>query len=268
MSFVSIFKYVFKRFSSVSSKRQLFSIPSTALYQLNFAMSAPFPSPTKTWHTKAYDGINPTRPELSLAGRSAFVTGAGGSIGAAIVRAFAQAGVAHIALVGRRIEPLNAVKEEIEKSYSTQALVLSADITNKNSIDKALASFREHVGKPLDILVSNAGFLGKPTATAKANAEEWWQPFTTNVLGSFLTIQGFIPVATSNATIINISSAVAHVAPLPDVSAYAASKAATAHVVDYLQHENPDLRIYNLHPGVILSDMNRESGIPAMDEGQ
>lgn len=71
-------------------------------------LSAPegFPVFTKRWHTKRYSTISPTRPENAAFGKIVIVTGGGTGIGAAIAKAFAEAGAAGIGLIGRREEPL------------------------------------------------------------------------------------------------------------------------------------------------------------------
>jgi hypothetical protein len=57
---------------------------------------------TKTWHSKPYPAISPTRPELSVAGKNIVVTGCGAGIGKAIAMSFAQAGASSITIHGRR----------------------------------------------------------------------------------------------------------------------------------------------------------------------
>ncbi|KAK6953565.1 hypothetical protein Daesc_005870 [Daldinia eschscholtzii] len=56
---------------------------------------------TGTWHNDPYATISPQRPELSAAGKTAVVTGAGSGIGRETARAFAAAGAKHVPLLGR-----------------------------------------------------------------------------------------------------------------------------------------------------------------------
>jgi len=55
-----------------------------------------FPTFTKTWHTSPYAAISATRPELSTAGKSIFITGGGSGIGPGIAHAFATSGAKKI----------------------------------------------------------------------------------------------------------------------------------------------------------------------------
>ena len=51
--------------------------------QESYALESPanmgliIPTFTEKWHTTSYDAINPSRPELSAAGKSIVITGAG-----------------------------------------------------------------------------------------------------------------------------------------------------------------------------------------------
>jgi NADPH:quinone reductase-like Zn-dependent oxidoreductase len=103
---------------------------------------APFPSPTSTWHTKTYQSISPTRPELSAKGKTVVVTGGGTGIGAETARYFAEAGASRIAIFGRREQPLLDTKASIEHKFpDVEVFVASTDVTNKNEVDAAFAKF-------------------------------------------------------------------------------------------------------------------------------
>jgi rhamnose utilization protein RhaD (predicted bifunctional aldolase and dehydrogenase)/NAD(P)-dependent dehydrogenase (short-subunit alcohol dehydrogenase family) len=89
--------------------------------------------------------------EKRLARHVVAVTGAGGAIGAAIARAFAAEGadVAIIDLDETRAEATRA-------AIGGRALAVGCDVTDKASVDDAMARIAGHFGG-LDILVSNAG---------------------------------------------------------------------------------------------------------------
>ncbi len=91
------------------------------------------------------------RARKPLAGQVAVITGAGGAIGAATARAFAQAG-AEVALLDLDVEAARAKAAEI----GPQALALACDVTNSESVAQAYAQIVRRFGG-VDILVSNAG---------------------------------------------------------------------------------------------------------------
>ena len=69
----------------------------------------------------------------SLQGEHVVITGGGTGVGAEIAQCFAQAGAA-VTILGRRLEPLQEVAEDIG------ALALTADVTNRASLDAACGS--------------------------------------------------------------------------------------------------------------------------------
>lgn len=89
-----------------------------------------------------------------LAGRVAWVTGAGSGIGEAAASALAGAG-ATLVLTGRRPEPLEAVAAAIAAAGGS-ALVLPGDLTRRETAGEIVAQVVRRFGL-LDILVNNAG---------------------------------------------------------------------------------------------------------------
>lgn len=89
-----------------------------------------------------------------LAGKVAWVTGAGSGIGEAAAIALAQEG-ATIVLTGRRKEPLENVARRIRELGGT-AHVQPADLMQASQVQKVGAFIKNTLGR-LDILVNNAG---------------------------------------------------------------------------------------------------------------
>jgi NAD(P)-dependent dehydrogenase (short-subunit alcohol dehydrogenase family) len=92
-----------------------------------------------------------TRMEPPLAGQIAAITGAGGAIGAATARVFADAGAA-VALLD--VDP--AAAGEQAKKIGAFALPVACDVTNTISVRAAFDRVAAHFGG-VDIVVSNAG---------------------------------------------------------------------------------------------------------------
>jgi NAD(P)-dependent dehydrogenase (short-subunit alcohol dehydrogenase family) len=218
-----------------------------------------FPAPTATYHHKPYPAIDPTRPELSAKGKSIVVTGGGTGIGAEIARYFAKAGASRILIIGRRESPLLTTKASIEKDFpAVDVSYASADATKKSEIDAAFASFAKDV--KINVLVSNAGVLGNRSSIRDANMDKWFSGIETNLKGSFTVAQSFLGHAAPEAVLINVSSGVAHINVNHDGSSYAVAKAAGIRFFSALAHEHPELTIYNLQPGMVITDMAKEAG--------
>jgi NAD(P)-dependent dehydrogenase (short-subunit alcohol dehydrogenase family) len=181
------------------------------------------------------------------------VTGGAGAIGSATVEAFAKAGAGLVGLVGRTKETLASTKEKFESRYPKTKFVIGvADVANSESVEAAFKEFRQHAAGPLDILVSNAGYLSTLGPLLTSASDDWWKGFEINVKGAFNVVRAFLAVATPTATVISISTAAAYVY-VPGLSAYSASKLGAIKILEYLQVENPDLHVVSVHPGIIES---------------
>lgn len=226
-------------------------------------MDAP-PTYTKTFHRTTYPSISPTRPELSLAGKTALITGAGSGIGAAIAHTYAAAGAANLLLMGRTAARLEAVKQSIAAAHPSTAVALFAgDITSAGDVAAAFAHLRAAFGAAttLDALVANAGHLPAPAPLATADPDDWWRAYEVNVKGVFLLAQHFVRCAAPGAVFVNTSTMAAHVGCAPAFSGYVGSKVGAAKVVEGLQGEVPGLRFVNVHPGVVETGMFVKSGM-------
>ena len=89
-----------------------------------------------------------------LAGKVAWITGAGSGIGEAAAIALAGEG-ARVALTGRRREPLQSVADRIAEAGG-KALFAPGDLGEPDTASRIAATIARECGR-LDILVSNAG---------------------------------------------------------------------------------------------------------------
>jgi NAD(P)-dependent dehydrogenase (short-subunit alcohol dehydrogenase family) len=229
---------------------------------------APLPCPTKEWHSTSYQAISPSRPELSVKGKVILVTGGGAGIGASITRSFAEAGASHIAILGRRQAVLEATASEIGTAFpATKIHTYSADITDRDAIFKAFQDYSSAVGK-IDILVSNAASGETSLPIKDAEVSKWFGEVETNIKGPLHLIQAFLSgPGKPDGQIINITSGLSFIWG-PGMSAYAVSKEAGVRLFEIAGMENPELRIVNVQPGIVPTDMNRRGTIPAQDDSE
>jgi citronellol/citronellal dehydrogenase len=92
--------------------------------------------------------------EDANAGRVAIVTGGGTGIGRATARELARTG-ARVAICGRRPEPLEAVRSELEAA-GRQVLATTCDVREPDQVEAFLDAVGERFGT-VDVLVNNAG---------------------------------------------------------------------------------------------------------------
>ncbi len=159
----------------------------------------------------------------SLAGKTAFVTGASQGIGRAIALALAAAG-ARVALAARNAEKLAGVAAEIA-SAGGEAHPYPLDIAQEASI-KEVAKRALAAHGTVDILVNNAG-ITRDGLMMRMKRPDWDDVIATNVTGAFLLTQALLPtmVKARWGRIVNISSIVGQAGQAGQVN-YATSKAA------------------------------------------
>ncbi|KAH6995553.1 hypothetical protein BKA56DRAFT_650426 [Ilyonectria sp. MPI-CAGE-AT-0026] len=221
---------------------------------------------TKVNHHKPYPFISPTRPELTAAGKNVVVTGGASGIGKAIAVAFSQAGAKSVAIISRRLNRLEAAAAEIMAAGpATRVVYESADLTDRAAVDGAMKSITDQVGK-IDIFISNAGILQDSASVVGYDVRELTRGFELNVIGPFNAVQAFVPHAAPGSMLFNVSSSVAHIAPIPGMFAYAATKAAIIKMFDYVAAENPGLHVVHVQPGLVDTEMNVDSPVKGQDE--
>ena len=119
-------------------------------------------------------------PDL-MAGQVALVTGSGSGMGRATAIEMASCG-ARLALFARREEPLEETAEMI-RAAGGEALVVSGDIRDENSIEVAMQRIKDHYGQ-LDVLVNNAG--GQYIAAARDITNKGFEAvIRNNLIGSW-----------------------------------------------------------------------------------
>lgn len=122
------------------------------------------------------------RPDL-FQGQTIVVTGGGSGIGRCTAHELASLG-ADLALVGRKIEKLEAVKAEIAQTCGVKVSVHSCDIREEELVTATVAEILSEHGK-IDHLINNAG--GQfPSPLSSINAKGWETVVRNNLTGGFL----------------------------------------------------------------------------------
>ncbi len=121
-----------------------------------------------------------------LEGRVALVTGASRGLGASIAVALAKEG-AHIIATARTEGGLTELDDQI-KAAGGSATLVPLDIKDFAGIDRLGAAIFER-WKKLDILVGNAGVLGKLTPMAHVEPKMWDDVMGVNVTANYRLIR-------------------------------------------------------------------------------
>lgn len=154
-------------------------------------------------------------------GKTVVVTGGGGGIGGATCRRFAAEG-AKVAVYDVNLEAAEAVAKAIRDSGG-RAQAFRCDITQRASVDAAVAATREQLG-PVDVLVNNAGWdVFKPFT--KTEPAQWERLIAVNLVGALHLHHAVLPqmVEQKAGRIVNIASDAARVGSSGE-AVYAACK--------------------------------------------
>ena len=147
---------------------------------------------------------------------------------------------------GNEAELLEKAKEK-----GVQINIVSLDVTQTQSIQKAVKSVIEKEGK-IDVLVNNAGF-GLLATLEEGSDEEMFKQFDVNVFGLIKTTREVLPFMreAKSGVIINISSFLGKMG-LPLLSHYNASKYAVEGITDSLRFEVApfNIRVHSVLAGL------------------
>src|SRR3954447_11565089 len=127
----------------------------------------------------------------NLAGKIAWVTGAGSGIGEAAALALAREG-ATVVLTGRRRAPLEAAAKTIGERGGT-AFVEAADVTDKAAVRAAAAAIDARHGR-LDIVVNNAGTNIPDRRWARLTQDGIDTLIQGNLTSAFYVVQAALPI--------------------------------------------------------------------------
>lgn len=180
----------------------------------------------------------------ALAGRSAFVTGSSGGIGAAIAGALAREG-ARVGLSGRDEATLQAAADRLGGDVTAFA----GDLTDDETLVRIAQEVTERFAG-LDILVHSNGIHGSG-GLAEAAIEDFDRMWRANVRAPLLLTQQLLAaLREAEGQIVFVNSSVG-VGTRPGVGHFAATQHALRALAETLRGElNPSgIRVLNAYPG-------------------
>ena len=186
---------------------------------------------------------------------SVFITGGSRGIGAACVRAFAEAGRLAAFTYSARRDKAETLSAE------TGALALCADSADRDAVESAVKTARESLGA-IDTVVCNAG-IAQQKLFQDITDDEWLTMLNVNLMGAVRTIRAALPdmLHRQKGSVVIVSSMWGERGASCE-SHYAASKAALIGLSKSLALElGPSgIRVNCVAPGVIDTDMNAMHG--------
>jgi len=174
---------------------------------------------------------------MKLKNVNALITGGSQGLGKAIAECFLREG-ANICICARNENELAATHAELETKFpSNRVLAKPCDVSNESQVNE-LVSFVLHEFGSLQALVLNAGIYGPMGPTESVSLDDWRRAMEINLFGVLLPCRALIPhfKKAGGGKIIVISGGGA-TNPLPNISSYAASKAAVVRLAETLAEE-------------------------------
>ena len=187
-------------------------------------------------------------------GKTAIVTGAGGTIGRALATTLAGAG-ARVVCVGRRMDPVRETAAVIAGSGG-KALALQADVTDPVQVERMASEAKDAYGQ-IHILINNAARFATIAPVWEADPGGWWADVTTNLRGPMLCARAVLPhmIDRGDGIVINLTGG----SRIPGGTGYSCSKAALLRLTELLAKElettGGDVFAFALGPGFVRSQM-------------
>ncbi|MGV8978071.1 MAG: SDR family NAD(P)-dependent oxidoreductase [Cellulomonas sp.] len=197
---------------------------------------------------------------MSTSPRTALVTGAGRGIGRGISLGLARAGWS-LGLVGRTRANLEAAAVDCRAANpSINVAVADCDLVDPEAVAAAVTSIERELGA-VDLLVNNAGVVEVAEVPFAADdLADVWRVIETNVRGPLLVTHAVLPglLTRGQGRVVNLSSGSAHRVSGTS-TAYGISKGALSRFTRLLDHQYraAGLRVFDLAPGVVATDMTR-----------
>jgi NAD(P)-dependent dehydrogenase (short-subunit alcohol dehydrogenase family) len=197
----------------------------------------------------------------SLHGKVAIVTGASQGLGLEISRKYVKAG-ASIVMCARNGDLLRKAQEEMTGGLAVGQTVdiAQADVSNLQSVEQLISATLQRLGR-IDVLVNNAGIYGPMGPSEEVDWSQWARTIEINLFGSILMCRAVLPSmkARNAGKIIQLSGGGA-TNPMPNISAYAVSKAAVVRFAETLAVEVREFNIdvNAIAPGALNTRMLEE----------
>ena len=181
---------------------------------------------------------------MKLPNRGAIITGASQGLGRMIAQRFVEEG-ANVLLCARDEQMLASVKAELRSGACAGQRVIArgCDVSSNSEVEAMFRDYDSELG-PLSILVNNAGIYGPKGPTEEVDWDEWQRCIEINLCGTAIPCRYAVTrfKKFGGGKIINLSGGGA-TSPLPNLSAYAASKAAVVRLTETLAEELRDWHV-------------------------
>jgi NAD(P)-dependent dehydrogenase (short-subunit alcohol dehydrogenase family) len=206
-------------------------------------------------------------------GRRFVITGSNGGLGLETARILGSRG-AEIVMACRSVAKAEEAARSVPGHDRGRVEIRQVDVSDLASV-RSFAAGLEAEGRPVDVLINNAGVLGVPYALTAEGVE---MHFATNYLGHFLLTQALLPLLTDRVVVVSSREHRSGRLDLDDLGwkrrryrpfqAYGDSKLADLLFMRELDRrfraERMPLRAVAAHPGASATGITSGSGHPVV----
>ena len=182
---------------------------------------------------------------MILKNKVALVTGSTRGFGYAVAQKFVEEGASVVVHGRNKDEIQSAIDKLVQKKVSKKQVIIGFQVDLSTYYGANILVIKTFDAfKKVDILVNNAGIYGAKGSVDAVNIDDWISTIELNLISVFKMCHYTIPHMKQNnyGKIINLSGGGA-TAPLPNLSAYATSKAAVVRLTETLAAECKDFNI-------------------------
>jgi meso-butanediol dehydrogenase / (S,S)-butanediol dehydrogenase / diacetyl reductase len=198
--------------------------------------------------------------------RVVVITGAGGTLGAALSRQFAGEPDTDVVLSDVSAAALEATVSCLPEGRGAVETKL-ADVGEVSEVEAVVALAVERFGR-LDALISNAGVLSPNGRIHNLKTEDWERAFRVNVLGAVNGIRAAVPVmrAQHSGSIV-LTASVSGLTAWSHAAPYCATKAAVIQLakVAAVEYARDGIRVNCVCPGTFRSGIHADLPPEALD---
>jgi NAD(P)-dependent dehydrogenase (short-subunit alcohol dehydrogenase family) len=192
---------------------------------------------------------------MKLKGLNALVTGGSQGLGRVISAFYLREG-ANVVFCARTETDLNRTLAELRAEFPERKVAAqTCDVSDEQQVNRLAAFALSELGS-LEVLVLNAGVYGPMGASESVDLSAWRRALDINLYGVLLPCRALIPhfKRAGRGKIIVLSGGGA-TNPLPNISAYAASKAAVVRLMETLAEElkSSQVDVNAIAPGALAT---------------
>jgi 3-oxoacyl-[acyl-carrier protein] reductase len=198
--------------------------------------------------------------------RVVVITGAGGTLGAALSRQFAGEPATDLVLSDISQTALDATLGGLPAQRGAVETAL-ADVSDFAQVEAVVALAMQHFGR-VDVLISNAGVLSPNGRIHNRATDDWERAFLVNVLGAVHGVRAAVAVmrAQRSGSIV-LTASVAGLTAWSHAAPYCVTKAGVIQLakVAAIEYARDGIRVNCVCPGTFLSQIHEELPQEAID---